>query len=44
MEHHNGNKMRMHFRELEFTKIPFMMFSYCKKNGGTAYENINFGP
>lgn len=29
-------------RDLANTKIPFIMFSYCK-NGGAAYENINPG-
>ncbi len=29
-------------RDLENTKLPFIMFSYCKR-GGTAYEDIDFG-
>ncbi len=29
-------------RDLETTKLPFMMFLYCKK-GGAAYEDIDFG-
>jgi hypothetical protein len=29
-------------RDLENTKLPFIMFSYCKK-GGAAYEDIDFG-
>ena len=35
--------LRRHsIRDLEYSKIPFIMFSYCKK-GGIAYEDINFG-
>jgi ABC-type molybdenum transport system ATPase subunit/photorepair protein PhrA len=29
-------------RDLEFTELPFILFSY-RKGGGTAYENIDFG-
>ena len=29
-------------RDLENTKLPFMMYSYCKR-GGAAYENIDSG-
>ena len=32
----------LNIRDLEYSKIPFIMFSYCKK-GGIAYEDINFG-
>jgi len=34
--------MALGLRDLENTKLPVIMFSYCKK-GGTAYEDINFG-
>jgi hypothetical protein len=29
-------------RVLENTELPFILFSYCKE-GGAAYENIDFG-
>jgi hypothetical protein len=35
-------RTRKGIRDLENTKLPFMMFSYYKR-GGVEYEDIDFG-